>query len=255
METPAATTTDAKSSFFSRLVDMDTDTKSGLMNGIQYIVLAVIPIAIVDLILKKFFTDKNPEAKGSIELLAEILGEAVLTLILLFCVHKVIVAIPTYSGTAMTRLNYSTMSLSFLITYFALDQNVSGKMKVLFSRIKDMWEGKTTEKTTSKKGDKRKNKVSVSQPLSGRSNAISVHQPSRADYIGTSQATSMLPAVRQPQQPLQPQQETNITGQGVYGGKVTHPVAAQDPRGDTEGFSEPLAANSVLGGGGSWSAW
>jgi len=252
METPQPNTSNDKTGFISKVIEMDSDTKSGLMNGVQYIILAIIPVAIVDSIMKKLFPNSNPDTKGSIELLAEVLGEAVLTLLLLFCVHKVIIAIPTYSGTAMTRINYSTLSLGFLITYLALNHTVSSKTNVLFSRVKNMWEGKSEPKKKTKKGAKGGNKVSVSQPLSGRPQTMPTHNASRADYLGTHQqmAPSLAPVqqpVQQsaPQQQQQPQQEPDVSSQQMYGGPANSLLAAQ----------EPMAANAVLGGGGNWSAW
>ena len=81
MSTPVESTNDNSKGFISKVFEMDTDTKNGLLNGIQYITMAVIPIAIVDMLTKHLFTVKDPSSKGSIELLAEILGQSVLTLI------------------------------------------------------------------------------------------------------------------------------------------------------------------------------
>ena len=47
---------------------IDADAKSGLMNGVQYMMANV---AMVDMLMKKLFTDTDPHSKGSIELLAK----------------------------------------------------------------------------------------------------------------------------------------------------------------------------------------
>lgn len=232
----ASESSSVNKSFISKVLEVDNETKSGLMNGIQYIILALIPIAVVDIMMKKLFVDTNPATKGSIELLAEVLGQAGLTLILLFCVHKIIIAIPTYSGTAMNRLNYSTLSLALLISFFALNHQISGKMGVIFERLQDMWEGKQQVIT-----QKKKSKVSVSQPISGTRQIIPTHQASRADVRRPE------PPPQQQQQPQQqPVQETDATSQNNYSlGSTNSLLDAQ----------EPMAANQALGGGGSWSAW
>ena len=246
MSTPIESTNDASKGFISKVLEMDTDTKNGLLNGIQYIAMAVIPIAIVDMITKHLFTTKDPSSKGSIELLAEILGQSVMTLILLFMVHKVIIAIPTYTGTPMTRINYSTISLGFLVIVFALNHQMAEKANVIFARLQDSWEGKKEESKSKSSG-----KVSVSQPISGSRQAMPTHQASRADYV--TNHTKLMPVQsgqppivpsRQPQQ--QPQNEPT-TGPSMYGGPSNTLINAQSP-------VEPMAANSVLGGGG-WSAW
>lgn len=255
MNTPGAQENSGNSKgFVTRVFEMDTDTKNGLINGIQYIAMAVIPIAIVDMITKHLFSTKNPSDKGTFELLAEVLGQAVLTLILLFMVHKLIIAVPTYTGTPMTRINYSTVSLGFLATAFALNHVMSDKINIIFTRIQDHWEGKS-EKDEHKKHDK--SKVSVSQPISGRA---PTHQVSRADYANSHAAmmpvqTGQPPIVPTRSQPsMQPQkqpQQEPATGQQMYGGPSNPLVDAATPG----GLMEPMAANSVLGGGGSWSAW
>ena len=58
--------------FFKKVTTIDDDQKDSLMNGVQYIAMATIPVALADMLLRRFFLDKEPENKGTIELLAEI---------------------------------------------------------------------------------------------------------------------------------------------------------------------------------------
>ena len=254
MNTPEATINNANSKgFFTKVLEMDTDTKNGLMNGIQYIAMAVIPIAIVDMVTKQWFSSGNPTNKGSVELLAEVLGQAVITLVLLFMVHKLIIAVPTYTGTPMTRINYSTVSLVFLMAAFALNQGMGNKINVVFTRLQDHWEGKSTD--TKGDGKQDKSKVTVSQPISRQ--GAPTHHVSRADYIGNH--TQMMP-VQAGTPPIIPRSQTQLPqqqpqsepegGQGMYMGPTNHLVDAKTPG----SLQEPLAANSVLGGG-FGSAW
>jgi hypothetical protein len=237
-------------SFFKKVTTVDDEQKDSLLNGVQYVALATIPVAIVDQLVKRFFEDNEPNKKGSIELLAEILAQVVLTIILMFCIHKVIIAIPTYSGKAMNRINYTSLSLGMLISLFSLNHNMRSKMEIIFNRLMDMWEGKSSEKKD-KKSKKDNSKVSVSQPISGRHQSMPVHSPSRADYLGTQNQNSMMPVQQQPIQrdvQQQVQQEVNVTSQQNYGGPQNQLIDAAVPT------MEPMAANGVLGGGG-WSSW
>ena len=248
MESDSASTSNDSKGFVSKVFSIDADSKASLMNGIQYIVLAIIPVAIVDSIMKKLFTESNPRTKGSVELLAEVLGQSVMTLLLLFCVHKIIIAVPTYSGASMNRINYTTLALGVLMGFFALNHQIAGKMGVIFERLNDMWEGKSGDSNEQKPRSNGKSKVSVSQPISGRPQ---MHQASRADYLGTQNQSSMMPTVQPVQRPpqvQQPAQDTGATSQNMY----------QDQTGDGNTLisaQEPMAANMALGGGGSWSAW
>jgi len=158
-----------------------------------------------------------------------------MTILLLFCVHKIIIAIPTYSGASMNRINYTTLALGLLMGFFALNHQIAGKMGVIFERVNDMWEGKSGDSNEQKPRSKGKSKVSVSQPISGRPQ---MHQPSRADHLGTQNQSSMMPTA----------QDTGATSQNMY----------MDQTGDGNlliSAQEPMAANMALGGGGSWSAW
>jgi len=253
MNTPDVANSTNSKGFLTKVMEMDSETKNGLMNGIQYMTMAVMPIAIIDQLTKSWFSSTNPSDKGSVELLAEVLGQAVLTLILLFMVHKLIIAVPTYTGTPMTRINYSTISLGFLATIFATHPEIGDKLSVIFNRLQDYWEG--TPENSHKKRKHDNSKVSVSQPISGGRQSIPTHQASRADYA-TNHAkmlpvqTGQPPIVPRQQQQMpqqqQPQSEPS-SGQQMYGGSQNPLVGASMPA------QEPMAANSVMGGG--WSAW
>ena len=52
MDTPVENINKPTSSFISRVTEFDADTKNGMMNGLQYCVLAIVPIAIVDILCK-----------------------------------------------------------------------------------------------------------------------------------------------------------------------------------------------------------
>jgi len=227
-------------SFFNKVTTIDDDQKDNLMNGLQYVTMAAIPVALADIFIMRFFEDKEPEKKGTIELLAEILAQVTLTIILMFCIHKVIIAVPTYSGKSMNRINYTSLSLGMLFGLFTLKHNIRKKFDVVFTRVIDMWEGKKEEKEK-----KHSSKITVNKPISGANTQMPMHSPSRADYIGTQNQTSMMPTT-QPTQQIQ--QEIDVTSQQNYGGPQNNLIDANIPT------MEPMAANSALGGS-SWSSW
>ena len=75
-------------SFFKKVTTIEDEQKNSLMNGVQYIALATIPVALVDALVKHFFEDKSPDDKGTIELLAEVLAQVVVTILLIFAFTK-----------------------------------------------------------------------------------------------------------------------------------------------------------------------
>ena len=52
MESDTPTSSSDNKGFVSKVFSIDADSKAGLMNGIQYIVLAIVPIAVVDSMMK-----------------------------------------------------------------------------------------------------------------------------------------------------------------------------------------------------------
>ena len=214
----------------------DDETKANLMNLTQYTLLAVIPVAILQNISEKLFP-KYDSSKGTIELLAEILGQAITTLIGLFFIHRVITAVPTFSGTAMGDINLFSIIVVFLLTSFMFDGKIQKKFDAISERMIDVWEGKSADtKDKKKQKDAGQPVVKVHQPISGPT-----HQASRSDFIGMQAPQQGPPPAIQTQQQ---QQEPSIADRSNYAGEVGAPPVIQ----------EPMAANSVLGGG-SFAAW
>lgn len=128
----------------------DDETKANLMNLTQYTMLAIIPVAIIQNISEKIFPEYD-SSKGTIELLAEILGQALLTIIGLFFIHRTITAVPTFSGTAMGDLNLFSIIVVFLLTSFMFDSKLQQKMNTISERMIEVWEGKSKDDTKDKK--------------------------------------------------------------------------------------------------------
>ena len=200
----------------------DDETKSNLMNLAQYTILAVIPVAILQNISEKVFPEYDA-SKGTMELLAEILGQALMACIGLFFIHRVITAVPTFSGTAMGDINLFSIIVVFLLSSFMFDGKVEKKFKAISNRMMDLWDGKSEEHTDNKKKKQQQNqqqggnRVSVSQPISR--GGMPTHSPSRADYLNSPDAqmsaTQMLPP---PQQAPQQTPPMGATGGGAGAG-------------------------------------
>jgi hypothetical protein len=221
----SAPTTSSANTIIKHIFKFDDDTKSTLMNLSQYMVLAIIPVAILQNISEKVFPEFDA-SKGTMELLAEILGQSLMTLVGLFFIHRVITAVPTFSGSAMGDLNLFSIVVVFLLTSFMFDGKVEKKFKAISNRMMELWDGKSSD-------DKDKNKqvvkqqgggsvVSVSQPISR--GGAPTHAPSRADYLNSPNAqtssTQMMPAQPPPQQP---KQQNN--GQEQYSNLPLEPAA------------------------------
>ena len=229
----SAPTTSSANTIIKHIFKFDDDTKSTLMNLSQYTVLAIIPVAILQNISEKVFPEFDA-SKGTIELLAEILGQSLMTLLGLFFIHRVITAVPTFSGSAMGDLNLFSIIVVFLLTSFMFDGKVEKKFKAISDRMMELWDGKSSDdKDKKKKGQQQQqgggSVVSVSQPISR--GGMPTHSPSRADYLNSPNAqtssTQMLPPVQQQQQSSLPTQQVpqNDTQQEQYSNLPLEPAA------------------------------
>ena len=226
MDKQESAPTTSGNAIVKHIFKFDDETKSNLMNLAQYTILAVIPVAILQNVSEKVFPEYDA-SKGTMELLAEILGQSLMACIGLFFIHRVITAVPTFSGTAMGDINLFSIIVVFLLSSFMFDGKVEKKFKAISNRMMDLWDGKSEEDTDNKKNKQQQNqqqggnRVSVSQPISR--GGMPTHSPSRADYLNSPNAqmsaTQMLPPPQQQQQ-QQPQQAPSMgsTGSGAGAG-------------------------------------
>ena len=64
--------TSGKPSFFKHVFNFNDESKSEMLNIIQYAVLAVIPVIVLNKLMQKYVPEADDE-KGSVEITAEIL--------------------------------------------------------------------------------------------------------------------------------------------------------------------------------------
>ena len=142
------------------------------------------------------------------------------------------------------------MILSLLMITLSLQTKLGEKMSVLTDRVVELWEGKPKQ---GGKNNSKQSNVKVSQPISTRgqlssqtSNAAAMHQAMYTDGTSINTLPTNDMSNGGSQNTLAPQQVPNYNN--MYEKNDTPLVNAATPGGQ-EGFNEPMAANSVLGGG------
>jgi len=233
---------DESKSFFKHVFNFDDDSKSEILNILQYSFIALIPIVILNKTMQRYVPEAD-DKKSSLEVSAEILIQVIVMFIGLLIIHRIITFIPTYSGVKYPEFHIVYIILAILMITMSLQTKLGEKVSILVDRISELWDGKPDPK---KKAGKNGN-VKVSQPISGQQH----QQQMTAD--GTS--ISMLPNMNnvQPvQNTMQPQQLPNYDA--MYR-QDTNPLVGAATPGMQEGFGEPIAANAALGGNGSWGSW
>lgn len=241
---------DSPKSFIKHVFNFDDDSKSEILNVLQYSLISIIPIVILNKTMQKYVPEAD-EKKGSVEITAEVIIQIILMFISLLIIHRIITYIPTYSGAKYPEFHIIFIILAVLMITLSLQTKLGEKVSILVDRVYELWNGKQEKK----KGGKNSNNVKISQPLSGQpTQSLTGQSPNYTD--GT--AISSLPTFdvsQGNQNTMQPQQLPNYDT--MYRQDNTPLVGAATPGGMSEGMAnlEPMAANSVLGGSGSWSSW
>jgi hypothetical protein len=181
--------TSGKQGFFKHVFNFDEDSKAEMLNIIQYAVLALIPVVILNKLMQRFVPEADDE-KGSIEITAEVLAQLIVMFLVILLIHRIITFIPTYSGEKYTGFSVTNIILAMLVIILSLQTKLGEKVSILVDRIIDLWEGpKDTKK--GKKGN-----VKVSQPISKNQMAMSQSLNSMG-----STSISSLPPVQSQQTP------------------------------------------------------
>ena len=232
---------DDSKSFFKHVFNFDDESKASILNVMQYSLLAIIPIVILNKSMQKYVPEADNK-KGSLEISAEVIIQIVIMFLGLFLINRIVTFVPTYSGAEYPEIHIIYVVLAILMITLSLQTKLGEKVSILVDRLMELWEGKKEKKSNNKN-----NNVRVSQPISGQV----VSQPSSGYTDGTS--ISSLPTydvTQGNQNSMQPQQLPNYDA--MYRQDNTPLVGAATP-----GVTEPmeiLAANAVLGSS-SFSSW
>ena len=161
-------TSNGKAGFLKHVFNFNEDSKSEMLNIIQYAVLALIPIIIINKAMQRFVPEAD-DTKKSIELTAEILAQVIIMFLGILIIHRIVTYIPTYSGEKYVDFSVTNIILAVLIIVLSLQTKLGEKVSILVDRIVELWEGPKDKKNT-KNG--KKNNVTVSQPISQGQSAM-----------------------------------------------------------------------------------
>ena len=222
-------TSHGKQSFMKHVFNFDENSKAEILNIIQYSVLALIPVIIINKLTQRFVPEADDD-KGSVEIVAEIVAQVVVMFLFILLIHRIVTYVPTYSGEKYADFSVTNIILAMLVIILSLQTKLGEKVSIIVDRVIALWEGpKDTKK--SKKGQ---GNVKVSQPIAQNQMAMNQSLNSTGSTsissLPTSQATQHLPDYN-----------------NMYQQDSTPLVGAASP--SVESFA-PMAANE--GGGGAF---
>jgi hypothetical protein len=218
--------TNGKPGFFKHVFNFNDDSKSEMMNIVQYAVLAVIPVVLLNKAMQKYVPEAD-ELKGNVELLAEIIGQVIVMFLGILIIHRIITYVPTYSGEKYMDFSVTNIILAMLVIVLSLQTKLGEKVSMIVDRIMEVWEGPKDQK----KGKKGQGNVKVSQPILQNSSAAMTQSMGSTSIssLPQQQSTQQLPDYNNMYQ----QDSTPLIGAATPG---------------MESFG-PMAANDALGGG------
>uniref|UniRef100_A0A6C0EEG1 Uncharacterized protein n=1 Tax=viral metagenome TaxID=1070528 RepID=A0A6C0EEG1_9ZZZZ len=159
--------------FFKYVFNFDGDSKGEMINLVQYSVLAIIPVVILNKLIQRFVPEVD-EDKGSIEILVEVIIQVIVMFIGLLFINRIITYIPTFSKMAYPEIQIIFFVLPVLMIILSLQTRIGEKVSILTDRVKELWDGKMSNSSSSsnsknKQGqsNSQNNKnIRVSQPIS-----------------------------------------------------------------------------------------
>jgi hypothetical protein len=147
--------------FFKHVFNFDDDSKEDMMNIVQYALIAIIPVVILNKSMQKLVPEADDE-KPSAVILAEVLAQVIGMFLGILIIHRIITYIPTYSKAKYADFSVTNIILVGLVITLSLQTKLGEKVSILVDRINELWDGPTDDKKKKKKNGN----VRVSQPIS-----------------------------------------------------------------------------------------
>lgn len=147
------------SGFVNHVFNFNDESKDEMMNIVQYAVLAILPVIILNKATQRLIPEADDE-KGTPEIAIEVILQTVSMFLGIMIIHRIITYIPTHSGVKYSPLSVTSNILAVLVIILSLQTKLGEKVSILVDRAVDAWEG--DDKSNLKK---RPANVKVSQPI------------------------------------------------------------------------------------------
>ena len=218
-----------KKTFLSHVFSTSEESKSEIINVVQYGILAVIPVVVLNKLIQRFVPEADFE-KSTLEILIEIFIQLVVMFCGIIVIHRIITYIPTYSGFKYESLALTNVILAFLIIVLSIQTKLGIKVNIIVDRAYSLYEGEDN----GNKKDKVKKNVRVN-------NTQSSHVPSQADFLDNN---SNIQNGTFPPAPVATTRTNSVMD------SYDHMMGGGVSQNNYGLLSGPVAASSVLGGSG-----
>jgi len=134
----------SKEGFVAHVFNFDEDSKMEMMNIVQYTLVGVIPVILLNKTMQKYVPEADDE-KGSAELLAEVAIQLITMFLGMLITHRIITFVPTYSTVKYEKISIVQIVLAVLMITLSLQTKLGEKVSILFDRVSDAIMGKSRE--------------------------------------------------------------------------------------------------------------
>ena len=221
--------------FFNHVFNFDSDNKANMLNLIQYVLIAIIPVVLTLKAIKLYIPEED-DAKGTVEITLEVSMQLFSIFFAIWFIDRIIRYFPTYSGVDYHKFNEINFVIPLLIILVTMQTKLGAKINILAERIMDLWNGNQNPHV----GNSNNGNVKVSQPIV----TPGIHQISRADTLDNS-------VISPPPQQMPAQNNIsmidalpNMANSGTNGLSSFQNQAIQNSFMEA---MEPMAANGALG--------
>jgi hypothetical protein len=233
------------SSFVDHVFRLDEQQQGVLLNIVQYTLIGFVPIILM-LYLVRTYVPEPDDHKGTLLILAEIIGQILYMFIFIYFVHRLITFIPTYSGYRYSEFNFTTIILGILMILLSIKTKLGEKVQILVERAVELLGGESSYNGGA---------GGASSSNAGGAGSIRVTQPLSQPYAG-GMPGGMIGGGMAPPNPVLTTTGRN-TGTADYGlsqasqqtqnfnSTYAQNVGAGMPGGMMS--FEPMAANEVIG--------
>lgn len=122
-----------KPNFVNHVFNFETESKNEFVNIIQYCVLGVIFITLLNKSVQNYLPEIDKD-KGTIAIVAEIMIQVIILFVGVVFIHRIITFIPTMSGVPYADLNVITTILPVLIVMLSVSK-LGEKVSILVDRF------------------------------------------------------------------------------------------------------------------------
>ena len=219
------TKSNGKTGFFKHVFNFDEESKTDMLNIVQYGVLAILPLVLFNKSLQRLVPEADEE-KHSVELSMEVIAQVVVVFLGILFIHRIITFIPTYSGIKYAEFNVTNIILSVLIILLSLQTKLGEKISILADRVVDYWNGSQNDRKKKKKKNVHQQQQQQQQQINNQAMTQSLD----------STPMSSIPVQQQPNFDQMYQIDNNpLIGASTPGDYMVEPMAANAMGGSTFG--------------------